>query len=317
MIWRSALSVASRGRLSVLIFHRVLRERDPLFPSVPIASDFDALLRHIKSRFNVLPLGEAVTRLYGETLPPRALSITFDDGYADNVDVAAPLLRAHGLTATIFIATGYLDGGVMFNDVVIEAFRACKRAEIDLQRLGLGRHSIGSTAERRAAIDRVLDAVKYLPQPLRERTADEIAAIAEVARPTGLMMSSDGVRALAADRIEIGAHTVNHPILAKMAPRDAWSEIVESKGALEALLGKPVELFAYPNGKPGDDYGAEHVRMVREAGFRAAVSTAWGAASRSSDALQLPRFMPWTREPLKFDLLMLRNLRQRFEQKAA
>ena len=78
-----------------------------------------------------------------------------------------------------------------------------------------------------------------------------------------------------------------------------------------------MHLFAYPNGKPGDDYGAEHVRMVHEARFRAAFSTAWGAASRASDVLQLPRFMPWTREPLKFDLLMLRNLRQRFEQKAA
>jgi len=317
VIWRSALSLASRGRLSVLIFHRVLPERDPLFPNEPTARDFDALLRHIKSRFNVLPLAQATTRLYDGTLPTRALSITFDDGYADNVEIAAPILRAHGLTATIFIATGYLDGGVMWNDVVIEAFRACKRSEFDLEALGLGKHRIGSLTERRAAIERVLHSIKYLSSQQREQRADEIIAIAGVPAPRELMMSRDSVRSLAADGMHIGAHTVRHPILARMSPQDAWMEIVESKRELERVLGGPVHLFAYPNGKPGDDYGAEHVRMVHEAGFRAAFSTAWGAASRASDVLQLPRFMPWTREPLKFDLLMLRNLRQRFEQKAA
>jgi hypothetical protein len=73
------------------------------------------------------------------------------------------------------------------------------------------------------------------------------------------------------------------------------------------MIGKSVTLFAYPNGRPGIDYGPDHVRMVREAGFTAAFSTAWGAADSASDRWQLPRFTPWTRQPRKFDLLMMRN----------
>jgi len=117
--------------------------------------------------------------------------------------------------------------------------------------------------------------------------------------------------------LDVGAHTVRHPILAELSAEDAWSEIAESKRELEALLQRPVTLFAYPNGKPGSDYRGEHVRMVKEAGYTAAVSTAWGAATRDSDVLQLPRFTPWSRNPLKFDLMMLRNLRAGAEQRAS
>jgi peptidoglycan/xylan/chitin deacetylase (PgdA/CDA1 family) len=125
------------------------------------------------------------------------------------------------------------------------------------------------------------------------------------------------LRSLVDAGLEIGAHTVNHPILASVSAAEAWREISESKRDLEQTLGRAVTLFAYPNGKPGKDYAVEHVRMVREAGYVAAVSTAHGAASPQSDTLQLPRFTPWTRQHPKFDLLMLRNLCQGMEARAA
>jgi len=90
---------------------------------------------------------------------------------------------------------------------------------------------------------------------------------------------------------------------------DARREINQSRECLAAILNEPVSLFAYPNGKPGQDYAAEHVRMVRDAGFAAAVSTAWGVASRDSDSFQLPRFTPWDRQPVRFALRLLINRR--------
>ncbi|MCU0943281.1 MAG: polysaccharide deacetylase family protein, partial [Hydrogenophaga sp.] len=109
------------ARLSVLIFHRVLAQPDPLFPGVPDVRRFDEVCRWLARWFRVMPLDEAVRALKRGNLPARAAAITFDDGYADNHDQALPVLRAHGLPATFFVATGFLDGGRMWNDTLIES----------------------------------------------------------------------------------------------------------------------------------------------------------------------------------------------------
>lgn len=310
MIWRTALSLASHGRLSILIFHRVLPRPDPLLPGEPSATEFAALLAHLARRFTVLPLDEAIRKMSEGSLPSRALAITFDDGYADNLSIAAPILRAHCMPATIFVATGYLDGGCMFNDAIIEAFRSAKARELDLSSLGLGMHRLDSWELRRVGLGRVIAALKY--QPERDASAREVLRIAGAALPHDQMLRSSDVSALGDYGLDVGSHTITHPILSRTPDDAAWREISEGKRALERIAGRPVTLFAYPNGTPGKDYGARDVRMVREAGFSAAVSTAWGAASTTTDRFQLPRFTPWTRDARKFDVLMLRNLRGGF-----
>jgi peptidoglycan/xylan/chitin deacetylase (PgdA/CDA1 family) len=121
------------------------------------------------------------------------------------------------------------------------------------------------------------------------------------------MMTAEQVRHLHASGMEVGAHTVSHPILASLDSQRAGREIWECKNQLEAITGARVSLFAYPNGKPGRDYRAEHVDMVRRMGFEAAVSTAWGVAHAASDPFQLPRFTPWDRTPGRFLLRLMQN----------
>ena len=127
MIWRGALAAAlpggSRARLSILIFHRVHAARDELFPGEPTAEEFERLVRHLGTFFVALPLAEAIRSLAAGTLPARALCITFDDGYADNLTIAAPILARHSMPATVFVATGFLDEGCMWNDRVTRSFR--------------------------------------------------------------------------------------------------------------------------------------------------------------------------------------------------
>jgi peptidoglycan/xylan/chitin deacetylase (PgdA/CDA1 family) len=302
----------ARARLTVLIFHRVLREPDPLFPDEVDAARFDALLGWVKSSFHVLPLDEAARRLADGSLPARAASLTFDDGYADNHDVALPLLQQHGLPCSFFVATGFLDGGRMWNDTLIEAVRLSPLAVLDLRGLrdaqgaDLGQHAL---SDRRALLQALIPRVKYLAPEQRQVCVDAIATRAQALLPDDLMMSSGQVRALRAAGMQIGAHTVSHPILATLSPQQAADEMVRSRDALQALLGERIGLFAYPNGRPGTDYLPDvHPALVREIGFDAAVSTRWAAARQGEDVFQIPRFTPWDRSRSKFVLRLARNL---------
>jgi peptidoglycan/xylan/chitin deacetylase (PgdA/CDA1 family) len=311
---RLPLSIASpsgrHGRLSILIFHRVLSQADPLFPDVPSAAQFEARMRWVASWCNVLPLQQAVERLFEGSIPARALAITFDDGYADNEQLAAPILRKLSLCATFFISTGFLDGGSMWNDRVIEAVRSCRQHRLDLSQLGLGAYVLESVAARRRCIDDVLKRIKHLEQGQRDATVQSIVSAAGGDAAPGLMMTQQQVRSLRRMGMEIGAHTITHPILARLEPDAALAEIRDGKTELEQIVDEPVDLFAYPNGVPERDYSAAHARMVHECGFKLAVSTAVGAASVRSDRYQLPRFTPWDRTRLRFGARLLLNLRQ-------
>ena len=284
------------ARLSILIFHRVHAAPDPLFPHEPDATRFDAMMRYVSKTYRVLTLGQAVGHLNRDTLPPRSLVITFDDGYADNAEVALPILQRYGLRATFFVSTGFLDGGRMWNDSVIECMRACRHGQIDLGLFGLARFSLNNPAERTAVIDLLLPRIKYLTLPEREEAITGLQRLCGVAAlPTNLMMDSDQVRDLHCSGMEIGAHTVNHPILTSITSSEAEREIGDGKRGLEAIIDASVDVFAYPNGKPNQDYDHSHVAMAEKLGFIGAVSTAPGVAQTGDDVFQLPRFTPWGR----------------------
>jgi peptidoglycan/xylan/chitin deacetylase (PgdA/CDA1 family) len=302
-------SSGAHGRLTVLIFHRVLREPDPLFPGEPDAARFEAQMHWIKSWFNVLPLPEAVARLCAGSLPARAAAITFDDGYADNYTVALPILRRAGLCATFFIAAGFLDGGRMWNDTVIDVIRKAEGPDLDLAQLKLGRYRVVTMEDRRRSVAELLGTLKYLEPAQRSELVARLADAAQIQPARELMMTSDQLRSLAAAGMTIGAHTMSHPILSRVAENKARAEMAESKERLEDIISRKVSLFAYPNGKPGIDYTRAHVRLAREAGFEAACSTGWGTATSRCDIYQIPRFTPWDRSSWRYALRLARNMR--------
>lgn len=300
-----------RARLAILIYHRVQRREDALNNWDVSALAFDWQMREIARTFRPLPLSEAVERLAKRSLPARAVCVTFDDGYADNADVALPILMRHKIPATFFVATGYIGRGRMWNDTVIEAIRAMPDPTLDLTTWGLGMLDLSTIEARRAAIGRILCALKYLAGSERDARAATLASRAGIPACPDPMMSEEQIRQMLRFGMEIGAHTVTHPILTLTSADVARREIVESGRRLADILDVPVRLFAYPNGKPGRDYGPEHVRMVRDAGYSAAVSTNWGVATVGSDVFQLPRFTPWDRAPDRFALRLVRNLARR------
>jgi peptidoglycan/xylan/chitin deacetylase (PgdA/CDA1 family) len=300
----------SDGFLSILIFHRVLSTPDPLFPDEPDVVRFDLIAGWLNEWFSILPLEDAVKLLIRGELPSRAAAITFDDGYADNLLNAAPILQKHGLHATFFIATGFLEGGLMWNDTVIESIRGSSTPELDGSFLNLGAVAIQSTEEKQLALKRILPAIKYLPGALRTEAVARIAEECHATLPETLMLSKTQLSELRHAGMSIGAHTVSHPILARLDSATAREEIAASRDTLSHLLGEQITLFAYPNGKLGADYLPEHAEIVRSLGFDAAVTTNRGASRLGSDCLQLPRFTPWDNSRWRYALRLMINTRE-------
>jgi peptidoglycan/xylan/chitin deacetylase (PgdA/CDA1 family) len=305
-------SLAGRGGrgLLVLIYHRVLAMPDPLVQGDVEADRFAAQMDLLATCFNPLSLSEGLDRLQSRSLPPRAVSVTFDDGYADNLEVALPIMRRCDVRGTVFVATGYLDGGLMFNDAVIEAIRQAP-VRLDLSDLGFGILELPDMDRRRAASERLIGELKYRVPEERRARAVEILERAGGARPRGLMLTRTQVRELRDAGVDIGAHTETHPILTRTEPAAAREDLARCRQELEAILGEPPRLFAYPNGRPGRDYDARHVAMARDLGFTAAVSTAWGAAYPGCDLFQVPRVAPWDATAGRYAARLVKSYAQR------
>lgn len=286
---RTVASSVARGRLMIMTYHRVLEQPDPLIPSEPDGRRFAAQMEVLASHCTVLPLPEAARRLREGTLPRAAACITFDDGYRNNLDVATPVLQRYGLPATVFVMQNAIEAGIMWNDLVIEAVRRAP-ATMDLSTVGLGEVAVPPLEARAPFVTKVLEAFKYRSLQQRWHDANELfRRISAGAAPPRLMLNESELRRLAQAGIDIGGHTVNHPILATLPDDEARQEIVDGAEWLTRVLGKRPASFAYPNGRPGRDFGAAHMRIARDAGFELAVSTEWSCAKRQSDPYSLPR----------------------------
>jgi peptidoglycan/xylan/chitin deacetylase (PgdA/CDA1 family) len=296
-----------RPSFQILVYHRVNDERANFFPGVPVERfqrQMEVLARHA----TVLPLGELVERVLGRDLPPRSVAITFDDGYRDNYECAYPVLRALQLPATIFLATGPLDTDArLWHDRVFDAFERADGGPLTIRGRSFPMSPLGA---RRLTLQDVLTTLRSLGREERDRMVDEIEEQAGGAAPGGraAMLSWDQIREMADGGITFGAHTVSHPILTRLPRGEAEAEIRGSRAAIESRLGRTVDQFAYPNGTR-TDFNETIQQMLREQGFRCAVTTMWGINDASSNPFELRRVGFWNTEP---DLIPLRLAWYRF-----
>lgn len=276
------------GKLLVLTYHRVLDTYDAIINEID-AVQFTQQMETLADYFNVVSLAEGVERLQSGTLASGSVCITFDDGYRDNFDVALPILSALNLPATFFIATGYLGNGMMWNDVIIESLRSTSLKQLDLTEFGLGMHAISTESQRAKIVDMLLGAWKYKSVDERDCLVRHIQKLAKVELDQRIMMTREEVLSLSNAGMEIGGHTINHPILAATEISEAKQQITDCKQELESLINKEVRFFAYPNGRSEKDYLHEHVNAVKEAGYIAALTTNDGCISNNSNLHELPR----------------------------
>jgi peptidoglycan/xylan/chitin deacetylase (PgdA/CDA1 family) len=267
-------------RLAVLTYHRIDEpERRPdLDPALISATptEFERQIRMISEQFRPLAADELLAVRAGrDRLPPRAVLVTFDDGYADFLAHAWPVLRRYRVPVTLFVTTDGRDDPATryWWDRLHASLVATNRA--DLPASPIGPISLVSAVERRAAGGRLRTHFKQLPHEAAMDALEELLGDLGAAQPSGspALMSWPDLRTLAAEGVAIAPHTRTHPVLTGVEPRRLVDEIEGSRGDLEASLGSVTPLFAYPAG--GHDRGV--AEAVERAGLRAAFTTVRGS----------------------------------------
>jgi peptidoglycan/xylan/chitin deacetylase (PgdA/CDA1 family) len=291
----------------VLMYHRVAEvETDPWGLAVSPAR-FDDQLRALASRRLVLPLAEFCRLRRASALPANAVAITFDDGYACNALVAAPLLEKHRLPATVFITTGVvLKGEEFWWDVLERIVQTVDAQALSFTMKGksetvvLGKKTIakvesswrvsdGAMTKRQAAYLELWDRLRLATDDERKPAIANLCSQANdsgLARQSNRALTGPEVRRMASSGlVEIGAHSVTHPLLTRLTHEEVRVEINRSRDDCQMLSGYKPTAFAYPYG----DYDEEAISAVAEAGFDVACTTAPAAVGSMSRDLELPR----------------------------
>lgn len=278
-----------RSGALVLLYHRVAQlDRDPYgFAVRP-----DRFAQHceiLRKRRDVVPLLETNgTR--------REIAITFDDGYVDNPGDACRILTAAGLPATFFITAGRIgERTEVWWDRLEQVLLGSEPAvgNIDME---IGGKRLWADIRSAAARARAHTALYCRLQRLRpvaiESILTQLAAqlgVEIVHRETHRWMNGEELRALAATAgVQVGAHTLTHPVLASLPADEQRQEIDGSRNQLERLLGRPVTVFSYPYGGH-DALDAVTTRLVRESGYAMACTGTGGLACPDQYPFLVPR----------------------------
>ena len=296
---RSRTTVVSINRRTkpsarILYYHRVNDDNDPFFPAITTEL-FERQMQYISRHYSVVSLADLVRHLNDGPVE-TVVAITFDDGYRDNYLGAYPILKKYGLPATIFLTTGSIDSSEpMWFEQLLQALKETPREHVDIE-IDLPRRLwLRTPAERLAANGQIFNLLKPLPDADRRNGIRHVLAQLQASSDgerTGKMLTWDDVRLMKQNGIDFGGHTVTHPFLSKLQGDQVTWEVSECKRRIEEELQEPVRHFAYPNGRE-EDFGAWNKRLIRDAGYDAAVTTIWGMNDPSTDLMELKRGGPW------------------------
>jgi peptidoglycan/xylan/chitin deacetylase (PgdA/CDA1 family) len=287
-------ALAPSRYLAILRYHAICGAEgygyaDPQICITP--ENFERHVAYLSRSYSVVRLDDATARIAaGEPLPANAVAITFDDGYADNLQ-AARILAKYGATATFYITAGCLAGGLPFWPSEIRHLVAAIRAprlrlavagvELDLP--------LESERDRVAAVKALTKAFKSNLIPIRDELREQLRRFAGSPDLPRIMLTWDEVREMHRLGMTIGSHTMTHPNLPSAGPEAARAELKASRQRLEQETQAPVTMFSYPNGGADRYLNADVQTAVKETGYRAATTSRNAFATTHSDLYALER----------------------------
>jgi peptidoglycan/xylan/chitin deacetylase (PgdA/CDA1 family) len=279
-----------------LLYHRVAD--NPVDSQLLAVSpkNFEAHLKELTANYRVVPLSGLIEEIRQNKLEPDTVAITFDDGYADNLTNALPLLEKYNLPATIFVTSGIIGSDTEFWWDTMERIFLTNHSLPNVLKMNDSQQVLTwnlNTPQNR------LKACDQLCSLLRDKPAEEInwiieqlltwAGLPAAASSDYLTLNTEQLIKLASSPlIEIGSHTVTHTKLSILPLQGQRNEICESKQQLESIIGKPVRLLSYPFGGVAD-FTKETAAMVAQTGYEAGIANIQGNIAAPTDLYAVPR----------------------------
>ena len=289
--------------LQILMYHGVSDAESPYLPSTS-THVFQTHMQYLAKSCHVLDLQEAIERIESHDLPERAVVVTLDDGYRDNYLHVFPVLKQLGITATIFLATGVIGNSrVLWHDHVCRMISQTSARK--LNNFGsVGGYALDTREGKRRAQDGVLWFLRSLKNEERMEKIQSLSLeleVPDVTLDSELMLNWSEIKEMYRAGIRFGAHTVTHPILSRLSLDEVVQELRQSKETIEQELQETISTFAYPSGR-SQDFNAEIKEIVKQEGFRCAVSTMAGSNRETDDIFEMKRIGFWDQDLSTFGL---------------
>jgi peptidoglycan/xylan/chitin deacetylase (PgdA/CDA1 family) len=257
------------------------------------AETFEWQLQQLLKGWKIITLGEYIKlRRSGEKLPSYLVVLTIDDGYADFYKIAYPRLKKHGLRATFFPTINFVDKKIwLWPDRLRYALDHSPRKQFTIKLADETLHyNLTDTKERDRAWNQIADYCLIINDKRKLALILQIEKDLDIQLPTTpppeyAAVDWDQLREMSENGIEIGSHTINHPILSRVEEKDLIEELAVSKKILEERLGKKVSSFCYPNSRPAD-INELVLKHVKKAGYTGAVH---GFDPKITDLYRIPR----------------------------
>ncbi|BCS33211.1 polysaccharide deacetylase [Luteitalea sp. TBR-22] len=292
--FRALRSLSPSRGVAILRYHAVCGPEGYAYadPGICVSPEaFDAHIAYLSAQYAVLPLPEAVARIREKRpLPPNAVAITFDDGYADNLG-AARTLHKYGVVGTFYLTADCLADGQPFWPTEIKTLvDRLPGPSVTVRTPRELTLPLVTSDDRYRAIKAFTKLCKGNLIPVREQLRTELRELAGMtAAPTPTMLTWEQVREMVRLGMDMGGHTLTHANLPSAGPEAAWQEIDGCRRALRERLGVEVTQFSYPNGG-AELYHTEQLhRMVERAGFTGAATSSNGFATLASDPYAMER----------------------------
>jgi peptidoglycan/xylan/chitin deacetylase (PgdA/CDA1 family) len=312
---RSLRSIATPPETLVLAYHRVFAAASDPHGICVSPENFRAQLKYLCENYKVDRLSTLTESLRSGVVPRDSIVITFDDGYLDNLKYAKAILDEFRSPATMFVIAGEVGRNRRFGwdelshlvlgpaqvsgDLVVTCRgttrRWLRRLASDGERWsvdGCGPPPGAAAGSRLDLHDQLHTLIRSFSEEDRWSVLRELRAWSgtrEDAPPEGRPMTGDELRRFEeGGRLEVGLHTLTHPVLAGISSAQQKTEIFEGKKLLEDFLGHPVRSFAYPYGAHCD-FTSDTIQWVGEAGLDCACTTMDGTVNASTGPYAIPR----------------------------